>query len=119
MISIRLGERLTYEFTDQDGAPLTVLDFSFGLIPPIVERVNNKDFMSKEVILTLLSDRSFAFSSLHSGHRLLWFEISEEHISAEDVIVDIKPSNKPDELYFAVLTERGKVLIFHYTLVDS
>jgi len=64
MISVKLGERVTYEFSKEDGTPIPVLDFTFSATPAIGEKINGKDSVSKEVMLTLLADHSIVLSSV-------------------------------------------------------
>ena len=119
MVDVKFGERRSYEFEDLDGTPAPIVDFFYLTSPPITEKSGVKDVINKEVLLTLHSDNSFAMSTIESGQRLIWYDFHESHLTSDDTIVDIMPSGSKDDLFFVVLTKKGKILLFHYTLIDS
>ena len=68
--------------------------------------------------MTLLSDNSIVLTSIETGFHLMWFDLDLSSLSEDDVIVDFQPTFSSQEPYFALLTRKGRLLIYHFTLVD-
>lgn len=119
MIDVKFGERQTYEFISEDGSPSPIVDYIYLPTSVITEKSAERDIVNKEVLLTLHEDRSVAMSTIETGKKLLWFEFAEEHIGPEDIIVDILPGAQKDDYFFALLTKKGKLLIYHYEMIES
>ena len=119
MLPIQLGERQIFEFVSGSGAQIPVQDFVYLPVPPMAEVVASKEYTMKELLLTLLEDRSLVVSSLETGQKYMWYEMLPEHVSEDDSVVDLKTSGNSNEPFFVMLTRKGRVLVFHYTLVDN
>jgi hypothetical protein len=94
MTPVKIGERLSLEYTDSKGEPIGVFDFGYLPVPGIKEEFGGKEHKVKDLILTLLNDRSFVIQSSLTGKKLLWYEIGNDHIAAEDIIVDLELSTE-------------------------
>ena len=68
--------------------------------------------------MTLLSDNSVVLTSIETGSYLMWFDLDFTSLADDDTIVDFEPTYSSIEPYFAILTRKGRLLIYHFTLVD-
>lgn len=119
MNDVKLGERLSFEYTTSDGEPIGVTDFGFLPIPAMKEQLAGKDLTVKDVMMTLLDDRSFVISSILTGRQYLWYDIGDDHVEADDTIVDLELSTEANQQFLIILTKKGKMIIYHYTIIES
>ena len=98
---------------------LDIIDYDYLPTPVYTEFVRGKDVQSSYVLMTLLSDNSVVLTSIETGHHFMWFELDLSSLEADDAIVDLMPSTSSQEPFFAILTKKGRILFFHYTMVDG
>ena len=75
--------------------------------------------ISRDFLLVLLADNSVVMVSLETGKHLLWFDLDLSALDEDDEIVDLVPTQMTNEPYFMILTKKGKLIFYHYTVVDS
>ena len=80
---------------------------------------NKKEVVSRDFMLVLLADNSAVMVSMETGKHLFWFDLDLSSLEADDEIVDLIPSPMTNEPYFTLLTKKGKLLLHHYTVIDS
>ena len=123
MMPVMMGERLTFEFksfgAEDEQQLLEIVDYDYLPTPTFVESIRGKDVQSTHVLMTLLSDNSVVLTSVETGQHLLWFELDLSSLDDDDKIADFKPSFSGQEPFFAILTKKGRLLIFHYTMIDN
>ena len=67
----------------------------------------------------LLADNSVVVVYMESGKNFMWYELDLSSLDQDDTIVDLQPTTGVQDPFFALLTKHGKLLIYHYTIVDS
>ena len=70
-------------------------------------------------MLALLEGDIIVMSSTASGREMLRFKVDTSMLDPGDRIIDIQPTYSPKEQFFVMLTEFGKLFLFHYDTIDS
>ena len=71
------------------------------------------------MFLAYLSDDTIVLSSVATGNSLLSFKFDKSMIGEDDRIVDIQPTYSSKDPFFVLMSEQGKIIIYHYETVDS
>ena len=84
-VIVPFGERTTFNYFDENGQPLRVLDFHYLTVAKFTEGLNTQ----KDVFMAYLEDGSFVVSSSMTGTEFLRFKLPESMIGDGDKIIDM------------------------------
>lgn len=120
MANFKIGERQTFEFVDSaSGETEEILDYIYVPVNSIKEIFNKREVTSRDLLLVLLADNSVVMVSLETGKHLLWFDLDLSALDVDDEIVDLVPTQMTNEPYFMILTKKGKLLFYHFVVIDN
>ena len=103
----------------ETGKFVDIIDYDFLPTVPIAEMVRNREISSKDVLMAHLADNSVVLTSIETGAIFMWFELDLSKLDEDDAIVDFQPTYSAQEPFFVFLTKKGKIIIYHYALVDN
>ena len=82
-VIVPFGERTTFQYFDEDGKPLRVIDFNYLMVAKFTEGINTQ----KDVFMAHLEDGTFVVSSSMTATEMLRFKLPDGMIGGDDKIV--------------------------------